>query len=336
MTVFPNSLYRVPYWTPLIKTIASRIILHLSFSKTVLTPASAILLTDMRFLARPGMCNTPGRVLILPSFSNNFTLPRPMIFFGESSPRKTFPLYFSYSENHSLWGVIWKEAPESINQKSRSDCVLVEAKYTSPPSSEEGFFSVEEVSSGPFPLSTLFALQFLLKWPGLPHFQHPVFRGSPGDLDLPLDLDLPPIYLRLSLGRPDLTDKTSAFWLSIDFLLISSDSKDETISSNFNADFVLLPIATTRLSQESGREHSKVMHLSSSSILISTETSWLTRVLKTLRWSVTESPSSILRWYSFFRRNSLFTRDLDWYKFPNFSHNFFAESSPETFSSTES
>jgi len=89
-----------------IKTIAPQIILHLSFSNTVLTLASAILLTDMRFLSRPGMCNTSGKVLILPSFSNNFTLPRPMIFFVESSPRKTFPLYFSYSENHSLWGVI--------------------------------------------------------------------------------------------------------------------------------------------------------------------------------------------------------------------------------------
>jgi hypothetical protein len=32
----------------------------------------------------------------------------------------------------------------------------------------------------------------------------------------------------------------------------------------------------------------------------------------------------------------LFTRDFDWYKLPNLSHNFFVESSPETFNNTKS
>jgi hypothetical protein len=48
------------------------------------------------------------------------------------------------------------------------------------------------------------------------------------------------------------------------FRLISFDNKDETTSSYFNAYCVVLPIATTKLSQESGKEHNKVIHLSSS------------------------------------------------------------------------
>src|SRR3984885_10788392 len=59
-------------------------------------------------------------------------------------------------------------------------------------------------------------------------------------------------------------------------------------------------------------------------------------MLNAFRCSVTESPSFILRLYSFFRRNSLFTRDLDWYKVPNLSHKGFAIASPDTFSNTES
>jgi hypothetical protein len=47
------------------------------------------------------------------------------------------------------------------------------------------------------------------------------------------------------------------------FLLISSDNKDETTSSKFNV-VALLPIATTRITHEYGKEHSKLMHLSSS------------------------------------------------------------------------
>ena len=119
-------------------------------------------------------------------------------------------------------------------------------------------------------------------------------------------------------------------------LLISSYNKDETISSKFKVDFVLLFIATTRLSKESNRENNKLMHLSSSSISISTKISSLARVLKTLRWSVTESPYSMMRWYSFFHRNNFFTRDFHWYKFPSFSHSFFGESSLETFNNTKS
>jgi len=43
---------------------------------------------------------------------------------------------------------------------------------------------------------------------------------------------------------------------------------DETISLNYKA-VVLLPIAITRLSHEFGIGHNKLMHLSSSEILIS-------------------------------------------------------------------
>src|SRR5271168_778310 len=61
----------------------------------------------------------------------------------------------------------------------------------------------------------------------------------------------------------------------------------------------------------------------------------LTTVLNAFKCSVTESPYFILRLYSFFRRNSLFTRDLDWYKVPNLSHRAFAIASPDTFNNTE-
>ena len=125
-------------------------------------------------------------------------------------------------------------------------------------------------------------------------------------------------------------------WPSMIFRLISSDNKDATASSYFNVDWVVLPIATTRLSQESGKDHNKVIHLSSSAIVILTETSWLTKVLKAFRCSVTKSPSCILRWYNFFQRNNLFSRDFDWYKFPNLSHSSLAVDSPETFNRTES
>jgi hypothetical protein len=85
------------------------------------------------------------------------------------------------------------------------------------------------------------------------------------------------------------------------FHLISSDNKDETTSSNFKA-VVLLPMATTRLSHEFGKEHSKLIHLSSFKILISTDTHWLTTVLKAFKFSTTESPSLILRLYNLFLR----------------------------------
>jgi hypothetical protein len=45
------------------------------------------------------------------------------------------------------------------------------------------------------------------------------------------------------------------------FRLISSNNKDETTSSNFKG-YVLLLMATTRLSHESGKEHNKLIHLS--------------------------------------------------------------------------
>ena len=127
-----------------------------------------------------------------PSICNfNFTFPRPMILAFLSSPKKTSPpLYFSYLQNHSLWGVKWKDAPESINHASWSTCVLEQAKYTSPPSSEVVFAFVEGASLDLFPFSWALYLQSLLKCPSFPHFHH-TFTGFPRDLDLPLDLYLP-------------------------------------------------------------------------------------------------------------------------------------------------
>jgi hypothetical protein len=53
------------------------------------------------------------------------------------------------------------------------------------------------------------------------------------------------------------------------FLLIYSKNKDATTSSSINV-VELLSIATTKLSQESGKEHNMLIHFSSSVILIST------------------------------------------------------------------
>jgi hypothetical protein len=60
-----------------------------------------------KFLANPRMYKTLGIVPILPSMSLNLALPCPMILIFESSTRKTLPpSYLSYSQNHSLWGVL--------------------------------------------------------------------------------------------------------------------------------------------------------------------------------------------------------------------------------------
>jgi hypothetical protein len=71
-------------------------------------------------------------------------------------------------------------------------------------------------------------------------------------------------------------------------------------------------------------------------ILISTDNNWLITVLNAFRWSITETPSLILRRYNFFQRNNLFTRDFDSYKIPNLSQSFFVDYLPETFNNIES
>jgi hypothetical protein len=93
-----------------------------------------------------------------------------------------------------------------------------------------------------------------------------------GDLDLPLDLYLPleDLDLFISWEHP-LANNAFVLCPSMFFRLISSDNKDETTSSNFK-EVVLLPMATTKLSHESSKEHNKLIHLSSFEIFISTYT----------------------------------------------------------------
>ena len=165
----------------------------------------------------------------------------------------------------------WKDALEWINHASWSTCVLEEdAKYTFPPSYEVFFTSTEGASSYPFPLLGALDLQSSLKFLSFPHFEH-TFTCFHGDLYLPLDLDIPlkKLFLFLFWDHPH-TDKESPFWPSIFHHLISSDNKAEIMSSKFKV-IVLLPIAIARLSHESSREHNKLMHLSSSDILIWTD-----------------------------------------------------------------
>ena len=134
------------------------------------------------------MWRTPGSVLILPFMSLNLTFPHPVILVIDSSPRKKLPpSYLSYSQNHSLWGVIWKDAHESTNHVSLSTCVLEESKYTSLPFTLEVFSSVEGAPSYPFTFSMLLDLHYFLKCPSFPHLRH-TFTNFLGDLYLPLDL----------------------------------------------------------------------------------------------------------------------------------------------------
>jgi hypothetical protein len=146
--------------------------------------------------------------------------------------------------------------------------VLEEAKCTYHPSSLEVFSSVEGAPSYPFTFSTLLDLHFFLSCPSFPHIQH-TFTNFPGDLDPPLDLYLPleDLYLFLPWERP-LANNAYVFCPSMFFHLISSDNKDEITSSKLKV-MELLPMATTRLSHESGKKQSKLIHLSSSKILIS-------------------------------------------------------------------
>jgi hypothetical protein len=87
--------------------------------------------------------------------------------------------------------------------------------------------------------------------------------------------------------------------------------------------------------QESSKEQKRVIYLSFSSILISIKASWITRVLKELRFSMMDLTSSILRWYGFFWRKNLFNMEFDWYEFPNFSNSLFVLSSIKTFNNTK-
>ena len=141
-----------------------------------------------------------GRIIKLPSMSLNLTFPWPMILVVESSPRKKLPpSYLSYSRNHSLWGFIWNDAPQSTNHASWSACVLEESKYTSPPSSLEVFYSIEGSPSDPLTLSTLLDMHCFLKCPCFPHLQH-TFTNFLTDLDLPSEFHLPLENLDLFLS----------------------------------------------------------------------------------------------------------------------------------------
>jgi hypothetical protein len=92
-----------------------------------------------------------------------------------------------------------------------------------------------------------------------------------GDLDLPLYLILPleDLDLFLSWEHPP-SNNAYVLYPFMFFHLISSNNKDETTSSKLKV-VLLLPMGTTRLSYESGKEHNKMIHLSSSKILISTD-----------------------------------------------------------------
>jgi len=84
--------------------------------------------------------------------------------------------------------------------------------------------------------------------------------------DLDLDLQLEDLDLFLSWESP-IANNASTPYPSMFFHLFSFDKKNETTSSKLKV-FLLLPMDTTRLSHESGKEHNKLICISSSKILI--------------------------------------------------------------------
>ena len=161
MMVLPNIFYKFPYWNLIINTIDPQTNHHLHTCSFHLKHPS--FRKNIKFLSRFGMCSTPCIFLILPSLSFNLILPHPMILASESSPKYTSPqLYCSYSQNHSLWGVICHDAPESIIHISRSEWLPMESIYRSHPCFEEFFDSMERVSLDPFYLLTFVDMKSFL------------------------------------------------------------------------------------------------------------------------------------------------------------------------------
>ena len=160
-SILPNSLYSISILIPLINTNAPYTILHVSFSNTFCTPTSLILMIDMIFWAKLGICNTLGRVPLLRFVNISQIFPCPMVLVNKSSPR-TSPPNSSYSQNQFLWGFIWNDATYSISHESRSHCVLIKAKYASPFSSCVNLLSVNYISSEYFLVLDPFNLQSLL------------------------------------------------------------------------------------------------------------------------------------------------------------------------------
>jgi len=141
-----------------------------------------------------------------------------------------------------------------------------DAKYTYPPSSIYLLDYIEVDSSYIFPGSILFDLQYFFIWIDVSHLQH-LILDIPRDLNLSMELDLL-LDLDISLSFPCPFTISASFDVPyMAFLLISSNKRASTTSSLGILDEYALPITTTKLSYEFGREYSKVMHLSSSSIL---------------------------------------------------------------------
>jgi hypothetical protein len=178
------------------------------------------------------------------------------------------------------------------------------------PSIRGGFFFYRRSIIRSLPSLNAFGSTVLLRVPFFPHLEH-TFTKFLGGLDQPLDLDLPleDLHLFLSWKYP-LANNTYVLYPLMLFCLISPDNKDDTTLSKLE-EFVLLPVDTTRLSDESVEEHNKQIHLSLLEILISTNNSWLTTILEVFVFSITKSPSFILRLYNLFCKNDFLTREFD-------------------------
>lgn len=96
---------------------------------------------------------------------------------------------------------------------------------------------------------------------------------------------------RLSRGFQPLTDSALGFDPSIFFLLTSFDNNVATTSLRFSV-VLFIPIATTKLSQESDNECNRLMHFSSSIFLMPMDNNWLMIVLNAFRCYGSESLSS--------------------------------------------
>ena len=136
-------------------------------------------------------------------------LPQPTISRTKLSPKYTLPpSNFSYLLNQFLLGVMWKDAPESINH-AMSPAWVAKVVTKEFPSS----FSNSE-SESCFFFFLFSSLQSFQKCPSLPQFKQ-ITLDLPWDFDLPLFLDLeqPCYFLLLPLSLVFL-EHSKTFWHS--------------------------------------------------------------------------------------------------------------------------
>jgi hypothetical protein len=97
----------------------------------------------------------------------------------------------------------------------------------------------------------------------------------------------------------------------------------------------LLPISMTKLSQEFGKEHNRLIHFSSLVILISTNNNWLITILNAFNAQLLISHHSSSKYTTSYEGTTSLPRISTGTSFPTCPTIFLVESSPETFNNTK-